>query len=512
MADADAAASPDTSHFGAAAPSPLVHISDADREGQNGRSKHGSLQRRLTQDALATHSSLTQQQQQQKQRSRSATARLQTRESPLPLQLTVSPSARTRPLSATTASEHRSQRALRGGFISRSIQKLFSRSRVSPFDSADTRSMSANSEASMVSTTSDESGHSHLTFSWSNVSTPGSPIARQRPHSSSSVGHSLLGPLHLAAAAGDLASLKNLLTRPDLVAVDIPDSEGVTPFMVAILSKQQKGAEFLLLQGADINCLDHRSRSILHWVVYNNQRSNLKWLLQHGANWRQPDEGGRTPLHWATDKDTTNCLRTLLDFVTVEDIDMTDTQGMTAVAWATYHNHAKHLKLLLKHKADPSIPNLQGRRCIHFAAQHMTPTCVDVLLSNAGGLSTVLLQDADGRTPLHLACMHGSLAVVRALLACLHQLARASQDPIEELARLLHQHDHTQRYALHFAAVMGRHAIVNELLTAGHSPHVVDNQQRLPLWYAESKGMADVCAILRTAMERQPLQSTSTAS
>eukprot|EP00049_Salpingoeca_infusionum_P004536 m.80749 g.80749 ORF g.80749 m.80749 type:complete len:187 (-) comp12609_c1_seq3:252-812(-) len=104
------------------------------------------------------------------------------------------------------------------------------------------------------------------------------------------------------------------------------------------------------------------------------------------------------------------------------------------------------------------------------------------------------------------------LCCYRALLACLHQLARASQDPIEELARLLHQHDHTQRYALHFAAVMGRHAIVNELLTAGHSPHVVDNQQRLPLWYAESKGMADVCAILRTAMERQPLQSTSTAS
>ncbi|EGD80912.1 hypothetical protein PTSG_01496 [Salpingoeca rosetta] len=267
-----------------------------------------------------------------------------------------------------------------------------------------------------------------------------------------------LGPLHLIAVEGNTTALRRLLARAS-VHVDIADADGVTPFMLAVLSRQFKTAQLLLDSGAAIDYRDRHQRTAVHWVIFNGIRKALKWLLQRGADWTLVDDAQRTALHWAADQRNHRCLALLLARLNSAQarttaaasatasptssatarasssathassssssstamaaaaasptsmLNMVDTQAMTPLAWACHHGHLAHIKLLLKHGADATIPNAQGRVCMHHVVQLSSPHCLQALFR--AGVSGLFARDADGRTPLHLACMHGSIKTIK---------------------------------------------------------------------------------------------------
>lgn len=134
----------------------------------------------------------------------------------------------------------------------------------------------------------------------------------------------------------------------------------------------------LLLQwGASPNFVGEHLISPLYIAVANGRQENVALLLKHSASVTSADPHGRNPAHIAA----------LRGYVTI-------------------------LELLMKHNAaiiESRCAN--GRTPLHYAALGDQPLCVSAL---AGARLDIM--DGDGRSPLHLACSYGSVAVVEAFL------------------------------------------------------------------------------------------------
>jgi ankyrin repeat protein len=106
--------------------------------------------------------------------------------------------------------------------------------------------------------------------------------------------------------------------------------------------------------------------------------------------------------------------------------------GFTPLVVASKEGHLQVLKELLEHGADIDAESFGGMTALHFACSHEHLAVVNELLSpNASnGTTTTILgkrkslaganieaKEFYGDTPLHLASMHDSLAIVKALLS-----------------------------------------------------------------------------------------------
>lgn len=268
-------------------------------------------------------------------------------------------------------------------------------------------------------------------------------------------------------------------------------------------------ADFLLSLGARLDAVDKHGRTALHFVAFNSAHRSLQWLLRHGADWRvrglstqhgppisptpgRPhriltqllsDNEGRTVLHYACDHAKTQCLQILLKRVPVSMLNEQDDQGMTPLLWAAHHGHVFHLRLLLDRGANAAAVDVQYRTALHFAATLESPETLRLLLRvyPAG----ITAGDADGRTPLHLACLHGSSTVASELLQHMFSLW-----PTHSSQWLSALKDASGRTPLHCAAVMGKTLLVRELVRLGHTPCCLDAEGCDPEYYAQRQGHA----------------------
>lgn len=162
-------------------------------------------------------------------------------------------------------------------------------------------------------------------------------------------------------------------------------------------------------------------------------------------------------------------------------LDDTDQQGMTPLLWAAHHGHVAHLRLLLTRGANAEAVDAQGRTALHFAAARAEPACVRCLLPACP--RAVGACDSDGRTPLHLACMHGGFDVAMEILTGMDaQMAGSSASWLPALR------DASGRSPLHCAAVVGSTPLVKELVRRGHTPRCHDDDGRDPEFYARLQG------------------------
>jgi ankyrin repeat protein len=99
-------------------------------------------------------------------------------------------------------------------------------------------------------------------------------------------------PLHRAAAQGDEAAVKRLLSAQ--ADPNARNREGATPLHVA---KTIWVAEALLDGGADIHAVTPDGATVVHTAAVSGNREVTGRLLAHGIPVDARDTGGRTPLH-----------------------------------------------------------------------------------------------------------------------------------------------------------------------------------------------------------------------
>ena len=121
-------------------------------------------------------------------------------------------------------------------------------------------------------------------------------------------GAAFAGPIHDAAAKGDLAGVQAELDK----GVDVNTkggAAGVPPLLLAALNGHMKVAELLTANGADLGRADKFGHSPLHYAAHHGNKEIVILLITNSADVNAKCKGGETPLSMAANKETADLLR-----------------------------------------------------------------------------------------------------------------------------------------------------------------------------------------------------------
>lgn len=168
------------------------------------------------------------------------------------------------------------------------------------------------------------------------------------------------GPLYQAAAKGDLAQVKALITSGDPAVWGEQGERARVEFAAAIAAYkgQVEVVEWCLGQGVKMDAGVRNDNTLLHWAAAAGQERMAAWLLDHGAAVGPPDMVGATPLH------------------------------MAAV-----EGHERMVRLLLTRGANADAATDNGQRPVHRAAMACNLPCLRRLVEAGADLGAL---DHDG--------------------------------------------------------------------------------------------------------------------
>ena len=180
------------------------------------------------------------------------------------------------------------------------------------------------------------------------------------------------------------------------------------------------------------------------------------------------DEEGITLLHWASINNRVD----IAEYYIHKGADINATGGQLKASplhWATREGHLKMVVQLIKYGANPEMPDIEGKTCLHVAAQF---SFIDII-AYLGAHNPELLQskDTNGQTPL-------MLGVSRSF----------GYDPTRLLIKLgspVNEKDSHGNTALHHAIRLANHLAIDVLLEMGKaSLHVYNDENQNALDYA----------------------------
>lgn len=224
---------------------------------------------------------------------------------------------------------------------------------------------------------------------------------------------SMYTPLHVAVLGNSLASVKILLGAS--VDVNAKDSLKRTPLHLAAENGYGDIAEALIFAGTDLDAEDHEGCTALYTACYFGKLDVVQALLKsEDAEYRADVRKraalrGWAPLHAA--HDNADITKLLLEANAEVDCQARN-DGLTALAMAVFEDYDV-AKLLLQHKANPNVADVDGETSVHCAANgYGGPEMLELLATYEADLDA---QSLDKTTPLPLAAKEQEEGVVRFL-------------------------------------------------------------------------------------------------
>ena len=176
--------------------------------------------------------------------------------------------------------------------------------------------------------------------------------------------------------------------------------------------------KLLVNSSLDLNAAETGTgRTALHYAAESGHSNIVTLLLAHGADSNLVDGGGRTPISLATEATEPDCFLNLLRQGC--DIGAKDLGGYTIIHHAAKNGNIAALIALKEHF---EIPGASG--CSKAVEGPTTPLYAEldtvgeaeILPTEPNFLQAISQISADGKTPLHLAVVGGSLDVLRLFL------------------------------------------------------------------------------------------------
>ncbi|XP_021240509.1 ankyrin repeat domain-containing protein 26 isoform X2 [Numida meleagris] len=216
-----------------------------------------------------------------------------------------------------------------------------------------------------------------------------------------------LGKLHRAAAAGDLAQVRQGLKKH---GIDERDKAQRTPLHLACANGHADVVTFLVENKCKLNLFDSENRSPLMKAVQCQQEKCVAILLEHGADPNLADASGNTALHLAAVAPNTSLAGTLIEHNA--HIDAQNKEGCTPLTLAVSEHHEEMVELLLKKGADVHARDQCERTPLMTAASGGELKLIKVLLRYGADLSH---KDTNGWTAEDYAIIHGYASLSKQL-------------------------------------------------------------------------------------------------
>ncbi|XP_069779180.1 ankyrin repeat domain-containing protein 55 [Narcine bancroftii] len=275
--------------------------------------------------------------------------------------------------------------------------------------------------------------------------------------------------VYQAASNGDINTLTTVICE-DPSILECCDNEGSTPLMHAISGRQLDTVKLLLKMGASTNTEDACGRTALSLATYLGWLDGCVTLLRNGAKQNIPDKNGRLPLHAATAENNVRLLALLLQQTTMCEINHQDSEGMTPLHWAAFHNRPQHVQALLQKGADPTLVDKDFKTALHWAVQSGNRVMTSIILDHHLTPSIINYDDENGKTSVHIAAAAGYSDII-------YELARIPECNLQSL-------DVDDRTPLHWAAAAGKTDCVRSLIELGVDSSPRDINENTPLTYA----------------------------
>ena len=103
-------------------------------------------------------------------------------------------------------------------------------------------------------------------------------------------------PIFASARSGDLDALKFILNNEN---INLEDSKGYSPLMLAAYNGQEDVVKYLIAAGADINQTDYSSNSILMGAAFKGHLKIVKLLVAAGVDIEAQNTSGQSALQFA---------------------------------------------------------------------------------------------------------------------------------------------------------------------------------------------------------------------
>jgi ankyrin repeat protein len=224
-------------------------------------------------------------------------------------------------------------------------------------------------------------------------------------------------PIHVAASNPNVGVMKALIEAA--VSLDDMTEDEEPQAAIHFAARDNPNAsvlELLLAAGADIELQDVFGNTACHFV--GAREKHLAVLLERNCNLNARNRGGKTPCHEAADEGTAACLSTML--AAGGDVNCVCHVGRTMLHHAAENSDESVMKVVIE--AMVAAPN-NAVNChtfespLHVAASNPNVKVTAMLLRLDDSADALESRDDEGATPLLVAAMSGSIAVVEALLA-----------------------------------------------------------------------------------------------
>eukprot|EP00039_Didymoeca_costata_P001207 m.50583 g.50583 ORF g.50583 m.50583 type:complete len:904 (+) comp10680_c0_seq1:266-2977(+) len=299
--------------------------------------------------------------------------------------------------------------------------------------------------------------------------------------------------LHYAAGSGDLEQLQVCLQPGEIEQFDLEssDSYGRTPLTYTVLANAPACTEALLRAGVNIGTRDGEGRTALHWAALQGNHKMLKLLLERNADVATLDNESRTPLHMSMGAGSSKCCKLLLKAAIAPDelVNTPDKDHMCAQHWCAFHNHHKHMDLLIAYGADLMLRDAEGKLPIHWTAANEDAKTLSRILDDFP--DSLNEPDNEGRTVVHLAVAERNIPISEVLL----------QFPGVDLSLP----DTMLRSPLHWVTVLGYVEMANALIQLGADVDMQDENGSTALHFATQNQTTECLEVLLNCERTQDI-------